>query len=134
IEALQSTGQRPFLMLGGAYMDLFSKRRIAMFDLGKSHGDVTEAEWVTWFMEARDEEPVELDAFKRRLQLAVQFNMKILDADSRVSQILDNLMRSLDEMAKSGCCIKKENSLWGLSRRRSNLRHCKWRFTKELQL
>ncbi|KAF0717183.1 hypothetical protein AaE_010912, partial [Aphanomyces astaci] len=56
IMALQSTGQCPFLMPVGACMDLFSKRRIAMFDFGKSHGDVTEDEWVAWFMEAHDEE------------------------------------------------------------------------------
>ncbi|RHY30514.1 hypothetical protein DYB32_004249 [Aphanomyces invadans] len=59
IEALQSTVQRPFLMPVRACMDPFSKRRIAMFDLGKSHGDVTETEWVAWFMEAQNEEPVE---------------------------------------------------------------------------
>ncbi|RHY15116.1 hypothetical protein DYB32_010788 [Aphanomyces invadans] len=62
-----------------------SIRRIAMFDLGKSHGDVTEAEWVAWFMDAHDEEPAELDALKRHLQIAVQFDTRILDADSRVS-------------------------------------------------
>ncbi|ETV94920.1 hypothetical protein H310_11566 [Aphanomyces invadans] len=66
IEALQSTVQRPFLMPVRACMDPFSKRRIAMFDLGKSHGDVTETEWVAWFMEAQNEEPVELDALKSR--------------------------------------------------------------------
>ncbi|ETV99535.1 hypothetical protein H310_08198 [Aphanomyces invadans] len=89
IEALQSTSQRPFLM--------------------PSHGDVIEAKWVAWFMEAHNEEPVELDALKRCLQIAVQFDMKILDANSRVSRMLDNLMRAL----KSGCCIKKENWWWG---------------------
>ncbi|RHY31200.1 hypothetical protein DYB32_003684 [Aphanomyces invadans] len=68
----------------GACIDPFYKRRIAMFDLGKSHGDVTETEWVAWFMEAHDEEPAELDALKRRLQIAVQFDTRILDADSRV--------------------------------------------------
>ncbi|RLO00512.1 hypothetical protein DYB28_011418, partial [Aphanomyces astaci] len=67
-----------------------------MFDFGKSHGDVTEDEWVSWFMEAHDEEPVELDALKKRLQVAVQFDTKILDADSRVSRMLDNLMKTLE--------------------------------------
>ncbi|RHY25131.1 hypothetical protein DYB32_008507 [Aphanomyces invadans] len=46
-------------------------------------------------MEAHNEEPVELDALKRCLQIAVQFDMKILDANSRVSRMLDNLMRAL---------------------------------------
>ncbi|KAF0735576.1 hypothetical protein AaE_009069 [Aphanomyces astaci] len=65
IMALQSTGYRPFLMSVGECIDLFSKRRIVMFDFGKSHGDVTEAPWGVWFMEAHDEEPVELDALKK---------------------------------------------------------------------
>ncbi|RHZ00375.1 hypothetical protein DYB31_015275 [Aphanomyces astaci] len=47
-------------------------------------------------MEAHDEEPVELDALKKRLQVAVQFDTKILDADSRVSRMLDNLMKTLE--------------------------------------
>ncbi|RHY84574.1 hypothetical protein DYB35_013380 [Aphanomyces astaci] len=58
-------------------------RRISMFDFGKSYGDVTEDEWVALFMEAHDEAPDELDALKKRLQVALQFDTKILDADSR---------------------------------------------------
>ncbi|ETW03785.1 hypothetical protein H310_05151 [Aphanomyces invadans] len=46
-------------------------------------------------MEAHDEEPAELDALKRRLQIPVQFDTTTLDADSRVSRMLDNLMRAL---------------------------------------
>ncbi|ETW07248.1 hypothetical protein H310_01812 [Aphanomyces invadans] len=88
IEALQSTDQLPFLMHVGACIDPFYKRRIAMFDLGKSHGDVTETEWVAWFMEAHDEEPAELDALKRRLQIAVQFDTRILDADNGQEWVL----------------------------------------------
>ncbi|KAF0751154.1 hypothetical protein AaE_006485, partial [Aphanomyces astaci] len=89
VMVLQSMGQRPFLMPVGSCMDLFSNRRIAMFDFGKSHGDVTEDEWMAWFMEAHDEAPDELDALEKRLQVAVQFDTKILDADSRVSRMLD---------------------------------------------
>ncbi|RHY25165.1 hypothetical protein DYB25_011701 [Aphanomyces astaci] len=75
IMASQSTGQRPFFM--------------------PSYGDVTEDEWVAWFMESHDEEPVELDALKKRLQVAVQFDTKILDADSRVRRMLHSLMKTL---------------------------------------
>ncbi|RHY75941.1 hypothetical protein DYB30_013653, partial [Aphanomyces astaci] len=67
-----------------------------MFDFGKSYGDVTEDEWVAWFMEAHDEAPDELDALKKRLQVALQFDTKILDADSRVSRVLDNSMKTLE--------------------------------------
>ncbi|ETW06864.1 hypothetical protein H310_02997 [Aphanomyces invadans] len=77
-------------------MDPFSKQRIATSDLGKSHDDVTEAKWVAWFMEARDEDPVELDALIRRLQIAVQFDTRILGADSRVSRVLDSLILALE--------------------------------------
>ncbi|ETV81986.1 hypothetical protein H257_05513 [Aphanomyces astaci] len=67
-----------------------------MFDFGKSHGDVTEVKWVTWFMEAHDEAPAELAALMKCLQVAVQFDTKILDADIRVSRMLDNLMKILE--------------------------------------
>ncbi|RHZ41623.1 hypothetical protein DYB31_010929, partial [Aphanomyces astaci] len=46
-------------------------------------------------MESHDEEPVELDALKKRLQVAVQFDTKILDADSRVRRMLHSLMKTL---------------------------------------
>ncbi len=46
INALQSTGSRPFAMPVSACMDHFSKRRIALFYFSKDYNAITEHEWV----------------------------------------------------------------------------------------
>ncbi|KAF0702395.1 hypothetical protein AaE_015957 [Aphanomyces astaci] len=79
IQALQSTSQQPFLMPVGACMEHFYKHRIAMFELGKSMA-------ITCGIGRAQEPPTG----------AVEFDAKILDADSRVSRMLDNLMRVLE--------------------------------------
>ncbi|RHY23279.1 hypothetical protein DYB32_009255 [Aphanomyces invadans] len=97
INAMQCVGSRPFAMLVSACMDPFSKRRIALFDLNKDHNAVTEAEWIVWFNAALEEEPQDLDVLKKRLAAAIRFDMKILDAESRVGRILHDLMRVLEQ-------------------------------------
>ncbi|ETV93735.1 hypothetical protein H310_12311 [Aphanomyces invadans] len=97
INALQCTGSSPFAMPVGACMDPFSKRRIAMFDLNKDHNLVTEAEWIAWFHAAFEEDPQDLDVLKKRLSAAIRFDTKILDAESRVGRMLDDLMRVLEQ-------------------------------------
>ncbi|RHZ25567.1 hypothetical protein DYB26_003963 [Aphanomyces astaci] len=54
-------------------------------------------EWVAWFKSAFEEDPQDLDILKQRLQRAIRFDTKILDAESRVSRMLDELMRSLEQ-------------------------------------
>ncbi|RLO02013.1 hypothetical protein DYB28_014378, partial [Aphanomyces astaci] len=41
--------------------------------------------------------PQDLDVLKQRLQRAIRFDTKILDAESRVGRMLDELMRSLEQ-------------------------------------
>ncbi|KAH9150968.1 hypothetical protein AeRB84_006310 [Aphanomyces euteiches] len=96
IEALQSAGERPFPMPVSACMDYATKKRVAMFDLEKEHSQVTEQEWIAWFMEAYDTNPMEIDTLRSRLSAAIQFDMRIPDADSRVSRMLDLLMPALE--------------------------------------
>ncbi|ETV92271.1 hypothetical protein H310_13336 [Aphanomyces invadans] len=94
----------------GACMDPFTKRQIAMFDLNKDHNLVTETEWIAWFHAAFEENPQDLDVLKRRLTSAIRFDMKILDAESRVGRMLDDLMRVLehDHQERMGGAILPE--------------------------
>ncbi|CAK5217766.1 unnamed protein product, partial [Aphanomyces euteiches] len=96
VDALRVAGQRPFLMPVSACIDHFTKRRVAVFDFEKDIQEITEEEWVKWFKEAYEETPVELDVLKKRLQAAIVFDLRITDADSRVSRMLDNLMKALE--------------------------------------
>ncbi len=52
---------------------------------------------MAWFAAAFDEEPQDLDVLKKRLQSAIRFDARIMDAESRVGRMLDGLMRALEE-------------------------------------
>ncbi|KAH9134513.1 hypothetical protein AeRB84_019710, partial [Aphanomyces euteiches] len=97
INALHSEGSRPFTMPVSACMNPSSKRRIALFDFNKDHHEVTEDEWIAWFNAATEEEPLDLDVLKRRLTSVVRFDTKIIDAESRIGRMLDELMRALEQ-------------------------------------
>ncbi|RLO12208.1 hypothetical protein DYB28_003914, partial [Aphanomyces astaci] len=73
------------------------ERRIALFDFNRDHHSITNDEWVAWFKSAFEEDPQDLDVLKQRLQRAIRFDTKILDAESRVGRMLDELMRSLEQ-------------------------------------
>ncbi|KAG9409207.1 hypothetical protein AC1031_019466 [Aphanomyces cochlioides] len=88
--------QKPFAMPVSVCMDQFSKRRIALFDFNRDHNDITDDEWVAWFKAAFEEDPQDLEVQKKRLQGAIRFDTRILDAESRVGRMLDDLMRSLE--------------------------------------
>ncbi|KAH9149538.1 hypothetical protein AeRB84_007413, partial [Aphanomyces euteiches] len=61
------------------------------------HHEVTEDEWIAWFNAAIEEEPLDLDVLKRRLTSVVRFDTKILDAESRIGRMLDELMHALEQ-------------------------------------
>ncbi|RHY29317.1 hypothetical protein DYB25_013381 [Aphanomyces astaci] len=86
----------------GSCNDPFSKRRIALFDFNHDHNSITNDEGVAWFKSAFEEYPQDLDVLKQRLQRAIRFDMKRLDAESRVSRMLDELMRSLEQDHQEG--------------------------------
>ncbi|KAG9408119.1 hypothetical protein AC1031_021359 [Aphanomyces cochlioides] len=48
----------------------------ALFDLSQDHNEVTESEWQAWFMEAFEEDPLDLDIIHRRLQGVIRFDTK----------------------------------------------------------
>ncbi|RQM19456.1 hypothetical protein B5M09_013955, partial [Aphanomyces astaci] len=74
INALQLNGSRPFVMPVSACMNVFTKKRVAMWDMANRDYQV----------------------LKKRLTTAIQFDTTILDADSRIGKMLDNLMRALE--------------------------------------
>ncbi|RHZ05107.1 hypothetical protein DYB26_008863, partial [Aphanomyces astaci] len=43
-----------------------------------------------------EEEPQDLDVFKKRLTMAIRFGTTILDTDSHIGKMLDNLIRALE--------------------------------------
>ncbi|KAF0735694.1 hypothetical protein AaE_009062, partial [Aphanomyces astaci] len=105
IKALQCNGSRPFEMPVSACMDPFSKRRIALFDFNRDHHSITNDEWVAWFKSAFAEDPQDLDVLKQRLQRAIRFDTKILDAP-RPSGVGTPSRRQDEVMTKS---IKPES-------------------------
>jgi hypothetical protein len=97
VNALQVNGSRPFVMPVSACMEVFTKKRVALWDMGnRDYREVTEEEWAAWFGKAYEEEPLDLDVLKKRLTTAIKFDTNILDADSRIGKMLDNLMRALE--------------------------------------
>ncbi|RLN89795.1 hypothetical protein DYB28_008872, partial [Aphanomyces astaci] len=62
----------------------------------RDYRGVTEAEWAAWFNKAFEQEPQDLEVLKERLTTAIRFDTTILDADSRIGEMLDNLMRALE--------------------------------------
>ncbi|KAF0760327.1 hypothetical protein AaE_003584 [Aphanomyces astaci] len=88
VNALQLNGSRPFVMPVSACMDVFTKKRVAMLDMAnRDYRGVTKA---------FGGEPQDLEVLKKRLTTAIRLDTTILDADSRIGKMLDNLMRALE--------------------------------------
>ncbi|RHY17526.1 hypothetical protein DYB32_010502, partial [Aphanomyces invadans] len=96
VNALQTAGARPFVMPVSACMDHFTKRRVEMWNFNRPYDQIAESEWIAWFNMAFEEEPRDQDSLKKRLETTIRFDVKILDAESRVSKMLDELMRALE--------------------------------------
>ncbi|KAG9413694.1 hypothetical protein AC1031_012921 [Aphanomyces cochlioides] len=96
INALQSTGSRPFAMPVSACIEPSTKRYIAMWDYQRDYNAISEDEWTMWFKAAFDEDPQDFYVLKKRLQSAIRFDMRILDAESRVGRMLHDMTRALE--------------------------------------
>ncbi|RHY77225.1 hypothetical protein DYB30_006659 [Aphanomyces astaci] len=66
-------------------------------NFNRDHDSITNDEWVAWFKSALEEDTHDLDVSKPRLQREIHFDKKILDAESRVGHMLDELMCSLEQ-------------------------------------
>ncbi|CAK4210672.1 unnamed protein product, partial [Aphanomyces euteiches] len=72
-------------------------KRLAMWTFGnRDYRTIEESEWEAWFGKAFDEEPQDLEVLKKRLTSAIRFNTSILDADSRIEKMLEDLMKALE--------------------------------------
>ncbi|RLO00193.1 hypothetical protein DYB28_014847, partial [Aphanomyces astaci] len=97
VNALQLNVSRPFVMPVSACMDVFTKKRVAMWDMSnRDYRGVTETECAAWFSKAFEEGHQDLEVLKKRLTTAIRFDTTIVDADSRIGKMLDNLMRALE--------------------------------------
>ncbi|KAG9401136.1 hypothetical protein AC1031_009891 [Aphanomyces cochlioides] len=93
--ALTANGVRPLIMPVSACIEPATKQRVAEWDMGKDPEDVSESEWIAWFKLAYDVGPRALETLKKRLTVAIVFDMSITDADSRIGRMLDNMSAAL---------------------------------------
>ncbi|ETV85672.1 hypothetical protein H257_02283 [Aphanomyces astaci] len=77
--------------------DVFTKKRVAMWDMAnRDYRGVANTQWAAWFSKAFEEKPQDLEVLKKRLTTAIRFDTTILDADSQIGKMLDNLMQALE--------------------------------------
>ncbi|RHZ01090.1 hypothetical protein DYB31_003128 [Aphanomyces astaci] len=74
------------------------------------------------------------DAVKKRLQVAVQFDTKILDADSRVSRMLDNSMKTLEADGQEWVIHKEGKLMVGIITKAIKPAPLQLAVSKQLQL
>ncbi|RLO03690.1 hypothetical protein DYB28_002699 [Aphanomyces astaci] len=114
VNTLKLKGSSPFVIPVSTRRDVLTKKRVAMWDMAnRDYRGVTNTEWAAWFSKAFEEEPQDLEVLKKRLTTAIRFDTTILDADSQIGKMLDNLMQALerDDEApkyerKKGTCLK----------------------------
>ncbi|ETW05775.1 hypothetical protein H310_03459 [Aphanomyces invadans] len=92
---LTANGARQLIMPVNACIEPGTKQWIAEWDMGKDPDDVSEGEWVAWFMQGYDIDLRALDTLKKRIKSAVVFDMSIPDADSRIRRMLDGLAAAI---------------------------------------
>ncbi|RLO12839.1 hypothetical protein DYB28_002220 [Aphanomyces astaci] len=114
VNTLKLKGSSPFVNPVSTRRDVFTKKRVAMWDMAnRDYRGVTNTELAAWFSKAFVEEPQDLEVLKKRLMTAIRFDTTILDADSRIGKMLDNLMQALERdneapkyERKKGTCLK----------------------------
>ncbi|RHY25446.1 hypothetical protein DYB32_008306 [Aphanomyces invadans] len=95
-KALQTAGARPFVMPVSACMDHFTKRRVALWDFNRLYDQFAGSEGIAWFNMAFEEELRDLDSLKKCLETTIRLVVNVLDAESRVGKMLDELMKALE--------------------------------------
>ncbi|RHY00868.1 hypothetical protein DYB36_012964 [Aphanomyces astaci] len=111
VNTLKLKGSSPFVIPVSTRRDVFTKKRVAMWDMAnRDYRGVTKTEWAAWFSKAFEEKPQDLEVLKKRLTTAIRFDTTILDADSQIGKMLDNLMQALErgdeakhELKKAAC-------------------------------
>nr|CCA14262.1 conserved hypothetical protein [Albugo laibachii Nc14] len=90
-----STRSRVYLMPVGACIDHKVMNRTCQFELQKPEGDITEQNWLNYFLSARISETNDYKKLDRDAkQLSMEANLQ--DADSRVVRLLADYMRILN--------------------------------------
>ncbi|RHY93799.1 hypothetical protein DYB26_006567 [Aphanomyces astaci] len=72
-----------------------TKQCIAKWEMGKDPDNVSEGEWIAWFKQGFDVDPLVLDTLKKRIKSAVVFDMSVPDADSQIGRMLDGLAAAI---------------------------------------
>ncbi|CAK4661007.1 unnamed protein product, partial [Aphanomyces euteiches] len=62
----------------------------------RDYRTIDESEWEVWFSKAFNEDPQDLKIVKKQLTSAIHFNTSILEVDSRIEKMLEDLMKALE--------------------------------------
>ncbi|CAK5213940.1 unnamed protein product [Aphanomyces euteiches] len=62
----------------------------------RNYRTIDESEWEVWFSKAFNEDPQDLKIVKKQLTSAIRFNTSILEVDSRIEKMLEDLMKALE--------------------------------------
>lgn len=96
LSAFQTPHNRPFVQPVGSCIEQGTKEIIARFTFAKHWRDVTEAEWVEYFLEAQKtsfEDYAALDIAMKKLAM----DTKLAEAESRVNRLQANMYKILEE-------------------------------------
>ncbi|OWZ10013.1 hypothetical protein PHMEG_00017202 [Phytophthora megakarya] len=96
LSAFQTAHNRPFVQPVGSCIEQGTKEIIAKFTFAKNWQDVTEDEWVNYFLQAKRtsfEDYAALDSAMQKLMM----DTKLAEAESRVNRLLSNMYKILKE-------------------------------------
>jgi len=97
LSAFETSGSRPLVIAVGNCVEERTRRLICQYQFQKDPRDVTEADWVRYFLEARKTDVQDyqfVDEAMRKLRM----DAKLPDAESRVAVLVSDLHRILEEL------------------------------------
>ncbi|RHY26541.1 hypothetical protein DYB32_007512 [Aphanomyces invadans] len=104
VNALRTNRTKPFVMPVLACIEHATKSRLADWELRNPVSLVTEAEWIAWIRLGYDVQPSVTRELKDRIRAAIVFDLTIADVDSRISKVIEDMMK----------VIEKNNEEWVL--------------------
>ncbi|ETW02185.1 hypothetical protein H310_05753 [Aphanomyces invadans] len=104
VNALRTNRTKPFVMPVSACIEHATKSRVADWELRKPVSLVTEAEWIAWIRLGYDVQSFVTQKLKDRIRAAIVFDLTIADVDSRISKMIEDMMK----------VIEKNNEEWVL--------------------
>ncbi|RHY23197.1 hypothetical protein DYB32_009281, partial [Aphanomyces invadans] len=104
VNALRTNRTKRFVMPVSACIENATKSRLADWELRNPVSLVTEAEWIAWIRLGYGVQPSVTRELKDRIRAAIVFDLTIADVDSRISKMIEDMMK----------VIQKNNEEWVL--------------------